>query len=59
MLGSICVALNTLVDVLAVLGAARLLLSTTSRQIRARLLERLSGLTMIGLGIYLALARRN
>lgn len=58
MLGSICVALNTIVDVIAVLAAQRLLQSGTARSARARLLTRTSGLTMVGLGAFLALARR-
>lgn len=58
LLGGICVALNTLVDVVAVLAADRLLESGPARAARARLLTRASGLTMIGLGAYLALARR-
>jgi threonine/homoserine/homoserine lactone efflux protein len=58
LLGSICVALNTLVDVIAVFAANRLLLSGAARAARARLLTRVSGLTMLGLGAYLALARR-
>jgi len=58
-LGSICVALNTLADVVAVFGAARLLGSQAVRDARARLLTRLSGTTMVGLGAYLALARRD
>ncbi len=57
-LGSICVALNTVADIVAVLLADRLLKSSTARAVRARLLTRLSGVTMIGLGAYLALARR-
>ena len=58
LLGSICVALNTLVDVVAVFAADRLLESTVARAARARLLARMSGATMLGLGAYLALARR-
>lgn len=58
LLGSICVALNTLVDVLAVFAADRLLKSGAARTARARLLTRVSGVTMLGLGAYLALARR-
>ena len=58
LLGSICVALNTLVDVLAVSAADRMLKSDAARATRARLLTRLSGVTMLGLGAYLALARR-
>ena len=57
MLGSICVALNTLVDVLAVLAANRLLRSDAARNARARLLQRVSGATMIGLGVFVALAK--
>jgi len=57
-LGSICVALNTLVDVVAVFAADRLLKSTAVRAARARFLTRMSGVAMVGLGAYLALARR-
>jgi threonine/homoserine/homoserine lactone efflux protein len=59
LLGSICVALNTLVDVLAVFAADRLLTSDAARSTRARLLTRVSGTTMLGLGAYLALASRS
>jgi len=58
LLGSICVTLNTGVDVLAVFGASRLLASGPARAARERLLRRASGATMIGLGVYLAAARR-
>ena len=58
LLGSICVALNTLVDVIAVVAADRLLKSGAARAARARLLTKVSGVTMQGLGTYLALARR-
>ena len=58
LLGSICVALNTLVDVMAVLGAQKLLKSGLGRSARARLMTRASGVTMIGLGAWLALTRR-
>lgn len=58
LLGSICVALNTFVDVLAVFAAHRLLKSGAARAARARLLTRVSGFTMLGLGAFLALARR-
>ena len=57
-LGTICVALNTLVDVGAVFAADRLLRSSAVRPGRARLMTRISGVTMLGLGTYLALARR-
>jgi threonine/homoserine/homoserine lactone efflux protein len=58
LLGTICVALNTLIDVMAVFAADRLLLSDAARAARARLLTRTSGVTMLGLGAYVALARR-
>jgi threonine/homoserine/homoserine lactone efflux protein len=58
LLGSICVALNTLVDIIAVFTANRLLKSEAARAARARLLTRVSGATMLGLGVFLALARR-
>ncbi len=58
LLGSICVVLNTLVDVIAVFAAASLLKSSAARTARARMLTRASGVTMLGLGAYLALARR-
>jgi threonine/homoserine/homoserine lactone efflux protein len=58
MLGSICVVLNTLVDVVAVFAADRFLNLSAARAARARLLTRASGVTMLGLGAYLALARR-
>jgi len=58
LLGSVCVALNTLVDVIAVFAANRLLKSGVARAARARLMTRMSGVTMLGLGTYLALARR-
>ncbi|AIJ46919.1 RhtB family transporter [Comamonas testosteroni TK102] len=58
LLGSICVALNTLVDVVAVFIAHRLLSSGAARAARARVMTRMSGATMMGLGAFLALARR-
>ena len=57
-LGCICVALNTLVDVVAVFGADRMLKSSTARAARAKVLNRVSGGTMVALGILLATARR-
>lgn len=59
LLGCICVALNTLVDVLAVLGADRLLRSSTAQTSRARILNYASGSTMVALGVFLATARRS
>ena len=58
LLGTICVVLNTLVDVVAVFAANRLLQSSSVRAARARLLSRISGATMVGLGAFLAFARR-
>lgn len=58
LLGSVCVVLNTLADVAAVFAAQRLLSSGPARAARARLLTRASGLTMMGLGAFLALAQR-
>ena len=42
-MGTVCVLLNTLVDVAAVLGAARLLQSGQAAQHRARILSKVSG----------------
>ncbi|WP_082862470.1 LysE family translocator [Caballeronia hypogeia] len=58
LMGGICVALNTLVDVVAVFAAARLLQSGAARAARERLMTRASGAVMVGLGAYLAMARR-
>ncbi|SPA22644.1 putative membrane transport protein; LysE type translocator [Cupriavidus taiwanensis] len=58
LLGCICVALNTLVDVAVVFAAHRLLKSGAARAARARLMTRASGVTMLGLGAFVALARR-
>ena len=57
-MGCVCVALNTLVDVLAVLGTGRVLHSEMTRRRRERVLTRASGATMVGLGLYVALSRR-
>jgi threonine/homoserine/homoserine lactone efflux protein len=53
-MGTVCVVLNTLVDVAAVLGAERLLRSEAAGRQRARLLNRTSGFTLVGLGLYVA-----
>lgn len=58
MLGCVCVALNTLADAVAVMAAHRLLKSPAGRATRARLLTRVSGLMLLGLGAWLALAKR-
>jgi threonine/homoserine/homoserine lactone efflux protein len=57
-LGSICVILNTAADVIAVFAADRLLGTKTARSTRERRLARLSGIVMLGLGVYLAMAKR-
>jgi threonine/homoserine/homoserine lactone efflux protein len=57
-LGTVCVFLNTSVDVVAVFAAERLLRSKAARSARALMLTRASGVTMLGLGTYLALAQR-
>ncbi len=59
LLGCICVALNTLVDVLAVMWADRLLRSSVVQASRARILNYFSGCTMVALGVFLATARRS
>jgi len=58
-MGTVCVALNTLVDVGAVLGTERLLRSESSGRQRAWLLNRLPGITLVGLGLYVAASRRS
>ena len=57
-MGTICVALNTLVDVVAVLGAYHLLRSELACKRREWALTRASGFTMVGLGLYVAVSRR-
>jgi threonine/homoserine/homoserine lactone efflux protein len=59
LLGTLCVTLNTLVDVVAVLSSARLLASRAARAARARLLRRASGATMVALGTLVALSKRD
>jgi threonine/homoserine/homoserine lactone efflux protein len=58
LLGVICVTLNTLVDVVAVLAAHRLLRSDAARVARERVMRRVSGVTLVGLGAVLAMARK-
>lgn len=58
LLGGLCVGLNTLVDVIAVFAAHRLLQSSTARVARARWMTRLSGATLLGLGFFLAFTQR-
>ena len=50
--------LNTLVDVMAVLGAHRLLQAEAVRRRRERVLAKASGFTLVGLGLYVAASRR-
>ncbi|HVF16768.1 MAG TPA: LysE family translocator [Steroidobacteraceae bacterium] len=56
-LGSICVVLNTAADVVAVVFAAKLLDRSQSKQSHSRVLNLVSGTTMLALGAYVALAR--
>ena len=58
LLGCICVTLNTLVDVAAVFAAHRLMKLDVARLARAKLLNCSSGVMLIGVGAFLALARR-
>jgi len=58
LLGSICVLLNTAVDLIAVAAASRFVAGGVSRAGRARWLSRLSGTTMLALGVMVALAQR-
>lgn len=57
-MGTVCVAFNTFVDVAAVVGAARLLGSEFSARRRAQLLNKTSGVTLVGLGLWVATAKR-
>ena len=58
MMGSLCVVFNTLADILAVLLAGRLFQTSASRHVRVRQMKRVSGVTMMSLGVWLALTRR-
>lgn len=57
-MGTVCVFLNTLVDIAAVYGAARLGQSSVSGRRRAKLLNKASGATLVALGLYVASSRR-
>jgi threonine/homoserine/homoserine lactone efflux protein len=57
-MGSVCVVLNTVVDIVAVYGAARLLGSEASGRRRAKVINKASGLALVGLGLYVATSRR-
>lgn len=56
LLGAICVTLNTTADILAVAAANRFIGSSEARASRERLLSRVSGVVMIGLGLFVAFA---
>ncbi len=56
LLGSICVFLNTFVDVLVVFGTNALMKPSPAREKRSRLVSRVSGLTLIALGALLAVS---
>jgi threonine/homoserine/homoserine lactone efflux protein len=58
LMGCICVLLNTVADVVAVLAAAKFVASGIARAAREKLLSVASGCTMIGLGVYVALTKR-
>ena len=58
-LGTICVALNTTADLLAVVGVSRLARSSIASALRARILAVGSGVTLILLGAYVALSGRD
>jgi threonine/homoserine/homoserine lactone efflux protein len=57
-MGTICVVLNTLVDLGAVMGASRFLKCESSARRRAHMLNKVSGVALVGLGLYVAAARR-
>lgn len=57
-LGTTCIILNTAVDLLAVVAANRFVASGTARAARERLLSRISGGTMLSLGMRVAIAKR-
>lgn len=59
LMGVTCVGLNTLMDLLVVFTAHRLMANGASRAARSRWMQRASGLTLLGLGAWLALARRH
>lgn len=58
-MGTVCVLLNTLVDVAAVHGAARLVQSSAAGRRRAGLLNKASGATLVALGLYVAGSKRS
>jgi hypothetical protein len=58
LMGILCVMLNTLADIAAVLAAHRLLASGPARAARERWMTQACGMTMLGLGVFLGLTRR-
>lgn len=58
LLGSICVLLNSTVDLVAVFAASRIVGSGVAKAAKERLLSRLSGATMMTLGMLVAIANR-
>lgn len=57
-LGTTCIALNSAADIVAVLAAHRVIASGTARVAKQRLMTRLSGATMLALGVVVAIANR-
>lgn len=58
LLGSICVLLNSTVDLIAVFSASRIVGSGVAKAAREHLLSRLSGVTLMTLGILMAITNR-
>lgn len=56
LLGTLCVLLNSTVDLIAVVAASRFASSGKPKVARERLLSRLSGATLLALGILVAIA---
>ena len=59
LLGTVCVALNTTADLLAVVGVSRLARSSAASALRARMLAVGSGVTLVLLGAYVAISGRD
>ena len=55
-LGTTCIMLNSAADVVAVFAAHRVAASDTARVVRLRIMTRLSGATMIALGVFVDIA---
>lgn len=58
LLGSLCVLLNTTVDLVVVFATSRIIASGTAKAARQRLFSRLSGSTLLLLGVLVAVANR-